>query len=95
MYIYCICASGKLKTNFIKIDICQNNKDIEEIMEFWDDEYGSSYNKHIIEIKKSIKENDLYETLNIKELKLEDTFYILNDKYNFSYYVKKINILIQ
>lgn len=94
MYIYCICTSGKLKTNFIKIDICQNNKDMEEIMEIWDDEYGSSYNKHIIEIKKSIDKNDLYEILNIKELKIEDTFYILNDKYDFSYYVQKLNILI-
>ena len=94
MLIYCIRSSGKLKTNFIKIDICQNNKDMDEIVEFWDDEYGSSYDKHIIEFKNNIEKNNLYEILNIKELKMEDTFYILNDKYDFSYYVQKLNNLL-
>lgn len=92
MYIYCVCPGGNLKSKFLKIDCC-DDKEIKKQLKDYIEFYGDLYNRYIIKIDKNISKKDLYETLKINELEIDEGLFILDDNHDFSYYVQKINNL--
>lgn len=93
MYVYCISTAGELYMNAIKVNCCNDMKELDQVFDDCKEFYGNLYNKYIIKLDQEINKKKLYEMLKINDLKKEGDFFKLDNEYDFSYYVKRIDDL--
>jgi hypothetical protein len=88
MYIYFICPSGKLESNFIKIGICENPESLKKRYSTY---YGTNYKSYYLKISNMYFEKNIQENLKKQGLHIENELFIYNKKYDINFYIQQIN----
>lgn len=85
MFLYCITPYKNLKSNFIKVGICD---DIVLLKNRYRTYYGNNCRYYYVKINDKNDENNIHIKLKILGLHLENELFLLNDEYDFYFYVQ-------
>lgn len=85
MFVYCITPNEKFDCKFIKVGICKN---IITLKTRYITYYGENCIYYYVKVKNRKDENNIHKELKKLGLHLENELFILNNEYDFRFYVK-------